>query len=86
MMVICLKQDPSNIWSLIHENVKQHWGSVEKSVTYKKSMYFGRAKQLVVSLRATSQGLKNWKLACAFFRVRKSMVECMLCTVLLHAC
>ena len=32
MMVICIKQHLSNIWSLIHEKVKQHWGSVEKKL------------------------------------------------------
>ena len=30
MMVICVKQDQSNIWWSIHEKGKQHWGSVEK--------------------------------------------------------
>ena len=30
MMLLCIKQHLSNIWSLIHENVKQHWGWVEK--------------------------------------------------------
>ena len=35
MMVICIKQHLSNIWSSIYEKVKQHWGSVKKSVAYK---------------------------------------------------
>ena len=30
MMVICIKEHPNNIWSSIHEKVKQHWGWVEK--------------------------------------------------------
>ena len=30
LMVICIKQHLSNIWSSIHEKVKQHWGWVEK--------------------------------------------------------
>ena len=30
MMVICIKQHLSNIWSSIYENLKQHWGWVEK--------------------------------------------------------
>ena len=30
MMVYCIKQHPSNIWSLIVEKVKQHGGWVEK--------------------------------------------------------
>ena len=29
IMVICIKQHLSNIWSSIHEKVKQHWGWVE---------------------------------------------------------
>ena len=37
MMVMCIKQHLSNIWSSINEKVKQHWGWVEKSVTYKKT-------------------------------------------------
>ena len=32
-VLLCIKQHLSNIWSWIHENVKQHW---EKSVAYKK--------------------------------------------------
>ena len=30
MILICIKQHLSNIWSSIHEKVKQHWGWVEK--------------------------------------------------------
>ena len=36
MMVICIKQQLSNIWSSIDEKVKQRWGWVEKSVAYLK--------------------------------------------------
>ena len=35
IMLTCIHL--SNIWSSIHENVKQHWGWVEKSVAYKKA-------------------------------------------------
>ena len=38
MMVIYTKQHLSNIWILIHENIKQNWGWVEKGVAYKKSI------------------------------------------------
>ena len=31
MMVICINQHLSNIWSSIHEKVKQRWGWVEKT-------------------------------------------------------
>ena len=30
MMVIYIKQYLSNIWSWVHETVKQHWGWAEK--------------------------------------------------------
>ena len=36
MMVICIKQQLSNIWRSIYEKVKQHWGWVEKSVACKE--------------------------------------------------
>ena len=29
MILICIKQHQSNIWSSIYENVKQHWGWVD---------------------------------------------------------
>ena len=38
MVVICIKEHLSNIWSSIHEKVKQHWNWVEKNVAYKKSL------------------------------------------------
>ena len=38
MMVICIKQNLSNVWSSIHERVKQHWSWVNKGGTYKESM------------------------------------------------
>ena len=36
MMLICIKQHLSNIWSSIHEQVKQQRGSVEKMRCLKK--------------------------------------------------
>ena len=45
MIRICIKQHLSNIWSSIHEKVKQHWGWVgKKSVAYKKSVYLNWQK------------------------------------------
>ena len=38
MMLICIKQHLSNIWSSIYEKIKQQWGWIEKSVAYKKSV------------------------------------------------
>ena len=42
IMLICIKQQLSNIWTSVHEKVKQHWGWVAKSVANKKSVYFCR--------------------------------------------
>ena len=36
VMVICINQHLSNIWSSIYVKVKQHWGWIEKSVAYIK--------------------------------------------------
>ena len=30
MMVVCIKQHLSNIWTSVHDKVKQHWDWVEK--------------------------------------------------------
>ena len=31
MMLLCIKQHLSTIWSSVYENVVQHWGWVEKN-------------------------------------------------------
>ena len=36
LLLICMTQHLSKVWSSIHEKVKQHW---EKSVAYKKSVH-----------------------------------------------
>ena len=36
IMLVGIKQHLSNIWSSIHEKVKQEWDWVEKSVAYRK--------------------------------------------------
>ena len=36
-MLICIKQHVSNIWSSIHQKVKQHWGWVEKKALLTKN-------------------------------------------------
>ena len=41
MVAICVREHLCNIWSSIHEKVKQHWGRVEKKkVAYKKKRVF----------------------------------------------
>ena len=39
MILICIKQHLSKIWSSIHEKVKQHWGWVEKKRCLSKKVY-----------------------------------------------
>ena len=52
IMVKCIKQHVSNIWSSIHEKVKQCWGSVKKkSVAYKKSVYHNQTGMLKNTFR-----------------------------------
>ena len=36
IMVICIKQHLSNIWSSICETIKQHWGWIEKTCCFLK--------------------------------------------------
>ena len=55
MWLICIKQHLSNIWSWIHEKVKQHWGWVEKKLcllgSYKaKALAWPETKNLVYFL------------------------------------
>ena len=40
MMVTSIKQNLNNIWSSIRENVKQHWGWVEKKAFFIKKRVF----------------------------------------------
>ena len=39
MMIMCTKQHLSNIWSSIHEKVKQHWDWVEKKRCLQKKKH-----------------------------------------------
>ena len=55
MWLICIKQHLSNIWSWIHEKVKQHWAWVEKKLclqgSYKaKALAWPETKNLVYFL------------------------------------
>ena len=49
MMLVCIKQSLTNIWSTTHEKVKQPWGWVEKSVAYKELVikYKGKIPDLL---------------------------------------
>ena len=50
VMVMCNKQHLSNIWSRIHEKVKQHWGWVEKSAPYKKACILSKRNRLFLQI------------------------------------
>ena len=39
MIVTCIKQDLSNIWRLVHEKAKQHWGWLEKKGFFIKKAF-----------------------------------------------
>ena len=52
MVVICIKQHLSNIWSSIHEKVRQHCGWVEKKRSLKK-------KKRAANFRGIFQTLPN---------------------------
>ena len=58
MVLICIKQYLSNIWSWIYEKVTQHWGRVEKSLAYKKEcngiipLYHYITRILLVGIRS----------------------------------
>ena len=66
-MVTCIKQRLSNIWSSIHEKVKQHWGWVETkrclykkvcSLLYRKKCFEGVYEAFVESFAALKCGFK----------------------------
>ena len=57
MMVICIKQHLSNIWSSIYDKIKQHWGWVEKKKIVKRSVY---SVQDILRLNNVNGDLKNW--------------------------
>ena len=50
MIVMSIKQHLNNIWSSIHEKVKQHWGWVEKKHCLQKAC-----------ISATKSALSNMK-------------------------
>ena len=67
MMLIFIKQHQSNIWSSIHEKVRQHWGWVEKkALPIKKACTtISKIIGLVVGIIETSkfvQQLKKWRI------------------------
>ena len=47
-MLLCIKQHLSNIWSSIHEKVKQHWGWVEKKVLFIKKRVLSYTERVTI--------------------------------------
>ena len=52
MMLICIKLHLGNIWSSIHEKVKQYWGWVDMNLAYEKSVYLEIAVKKKVFINA----------------------------------
>ena len=52
IVLICNQQHLSNIWSSIHEKLKQHWGWVKKSIAYKKIVYFTKLPKSQTNLES----------------------------------
>ena len=63
MRITCIKQHLSNIWSWIHEKVKQNWGRVEKALPIKKNY---------LSFKF-SEGLNSYFLEFLWFVVSKNV-------------
>ena len=40
IILVCIKQHLTNVWSLILEKVKQHWGCIEKKYSLQKKRVF----------------------------------------------
>ena len=49
IILICIKQHPSNIWSWIPKKDKQNWGWVEKSFAYKYTLYKMRHSMIMLT-------------------------------------
>ena len=44
MMLLCIKQHLGNMWSSIHQKVKQHWGCWKKALLIKTACILDRSK------------------------------------------
>ena len=85
IMVLCVKQRLSNIWSSIHEKIKQYWGWVEKKALLisKKSVYwFFLVESFLLPLifrfkNETSLKvlMQIWKSSWMFRSIQKSYLE-----------
>ena len=66
MMVICIKQDLSNIWSSIHEKVKLHWGWIEKVKS--QALHLANICNVHILYRYWWLVLGNILKSCGFYR------------------
>ena len=56
-----IKQHLSNIWSTIHEKVKQHWGWVEKkSCLPKKRVFKDKALKMIMTIKGKTT--QQWEI------------------------
>ena len=69
VILICIKQHLSNIWSSVYKNVKQHWCWVEKSVAYRKYVKPGNDAQQCWS------GIYVWSILYAIPKNQKYMLR-----------
>ena len=53
MMSIFIKQHLSNVWSSIHEEVKQHWGWVEKKCCLQEKSVYVNYKLIIRLIKIT---------------------------------
>ena len=60
MMFICVKQHLSNIWSSIHEKIKQHCAWVKKSFVYKKKRVFEKLCTVLRKEETTRQEIVDF--------------------------
>ena len=59
---VCIKQPLSNIWSTIHEKVRQLWGWVEKNSCLQKK------RVLTGKILIQYQNLLGWNRGCSYFQ------------------
>ena len=75
-MLTCIKQHLSNIWSLIHEKVKQDRGWAEKSVSYeKKACYVHNTNKIWAYLIQMEGLIEPSSLIAVLYSSRRTMTN-----------
>ena len=62
MILKCIKQRLSNIWSSVHEKVKQHWGWVAKKPCLLKTCILLLTKQFEIEVTICKCSKYSWSL------------------------